>query len=66
MSKLIPPCKSHLECNAESFDSHDRDRAGCRANREVDEGISLAILGRNVVDHKDGESRDKDAIDEES
>lgn len=66
MRKLVLSCESHLKCNAERFDSHDRDRSGGRADRQVDQRILLAVLWRDFVDHQDGEHGNEGAIEKEA
>ena len=64
--KLVVPGKGHLERNAECLDGHDGDGAGCGADGQVNERVLLAMLGRNVVNHENGEGGDEDAVDEEA
>jgi hypothetical protein len=66
MRELVVTRKRHLERQTECLDEHYRHRAGCRADREVDEGVLAAVLGRNLVDHEDGEDGDEEAVEEEA
>ena len=66
MRELVVTRERHLERQTERLDEHDRDRASCRADGEVDERVLATVLGRDLVDHEDGEDGDKEAVEEES
>lgn len=66
MRELVVACESHLQGKAKRLDEHDRDRARRRADGEVDERVLAAVLGRNLVDHKEGEDGDKGAVEEKA
>jgi hypothetical protein len=55
VSELVVTRKGQFEGDAECLDGHDRHGADERADAEVDQGILLAVHGRNSVDHEDGE-----------
>lgn len=37
MSELVIPVEGELECDAQAFDSHNRDRADEGANGDIDQ-----------------------------
>lgn len=65
MRELVVTRKRHLERQTECLDEHNRHGAGGRADGEIDERVLATILGRDLVDHEDGEDGDKEAIEEE-
>jgi hypothetical protein len=66
MRELVITRKRHLERQAKSLDEHDRHRAGGGADGEVDKRVLAAVLGRDLVDHEDGEDGNKEAVEEEA
>jgi hypothetical protein len=66
VGELVVTCKGHLERQTKGLDEHDRHRAGCRADGEVDQRVLATVLGRNLVDHEDGEDGDEEAVEEET
>ena len=66
VGELVVAGESHLKRNTEGLDEHDRYRAGGGADGEVDERVLAAVLGRDLVDHEDGEDGDKEAVHEEA
>lgn len=64
--ELVVSGEGHLKCDTERLYEHDGDGAGCGADGEVDERVLAAILGRNLVDHDDGEDGDEGAVEEEA
>ena len=66
MRELIVPREGHLQRDTEGFDEHNRDGAGCGANREVDERVLAAMLGCDLVDHEHREDGDEKTIDKKA
>lgn len=66
MSELVVASKCQLQSNAKCFDSHDRDRSHEGADTEVDEWVMLPVDRSNLVNHKDGESRNRDRVYQEA
>jgi len=66
VSELVVSSKSHLECNTEGLDEHDRDGAGRGADGEVDQRVLATMLGSDLVDHEDREDGDEEAVNEEA
>lgn len=66
MRELVVPRKGHLECQAECLDEHDRYGPGGGADGEVDERVLATVLGRDLVDHEEGEDGDEEAVEEEA
>jgi hypothetical protein len=66
MRELVVARKGHLERQTERLDEHDGHGAGGRANGEVDERVLATILGRDLVNHEDGENGDEEAVEEEA
>lgn len=66
MRELIVSRECHLQRDAERLDEHDRDGASRRANGEVNQRVLATVLGRDLVDHDDGEDSDKGAVEEEA
>ena len=64
--KLVVSSKCHLQGNTEGLDKHDGDGAGGGADGEVDQGVLAAVLGSDLVDHKDGENGNEKAVDKEA
>jgi hypothetical protein len=64
--KLVVPGERHLERQAERLDEHDGDGARGGADGDVDEGVLAAVLGRDLVDHENGEDGDEEAVEEEA
>lgn len=64
--ELVLAIEGHLQGGTESFDGHDGNGAGGRADGEVDEGVLAAVLGGDLVDHEDGEDGDEGAVEEEA
>ena len=51
LSELIVAPQGKFQGNAKGFDGHDGDGANGRANRDVDEGVSLSVYRCYPVDH---------------
>lgn len=66
MCELVVSRECHLQRDAEGFDEHDRDRASCGADGEVDEWVLAAMFRGDLVDHEDGEDGNEEAVDEET
>jgi hypothetical protein len=64
--ELVLSSECHLERDSEGLDEHDGHGAGGGADGEVDEGVLAPVLGRDLVDHEDGEDGDKCAVEEEA
>lgn len=64
--ELVVSGERELQSNAKCFDSHDRDRADSRADRDVDEWVLAAMLRCDPVNHEDRENANNDAVDEET
>lgn len=66
VGELVVAREGHLQRNAKGLDEHDGDGAGGGADGEVDQGVLAAVLGSDLVDHKDGENGNEKAVDEEA
>lgn len=66
MRELVVSSKGHLQCDSEGLDEHDRNGAGCGANRKVNERVLAAVLGCNLIDHEDGEDSHEGAVEEKA
>lgn len=66
MRELIVPAKRQLDGNAKRLDRHNRHAAHGAAYRQVDHRVLLAVIGRDAVDHDDGEDGDDKAVEEEA
>jgi hypothetical protein len=64
--ELVVARERHLERQAERLDEHDGDGARGGADGDVYEGVLAAVLGRDLVDHEDGEDGDEEAVEEEA
>lgn len=53
MRELVVSGKRELQGNAESLDSHDRDRANRGADGQENERVLLSMDGGNLVYHDD-------------
>lgn len=65
MRKLVVARKCKLQGDSEGLDRHDGDGADSRADREVNDGVLLAVDRSNLVNHDDGEYDDDDGIEQE-
>lgn len=66
MRELIVPSKGQLQGDTESLDGHDRYGSHEGADAQVNEWVLLSVDGRDLVDHENGESRDRDGIYQET
>jgi hypothetical protein len=66
MRELVVTRKCHLERQTERLDEHDGHRASCGADGEVDQWVLATVLGRDLVDHEDGEDGHKEAVEQEA
>jgi hypothetical protein len=66
MRELVISCKRHLQGDPEGLDEHDRNRSGSRADGEVDKWVLASVLGRNLVDHEDGEYCNESTVEEKA
>jgi hypothetical protein len=51
--KLVLSSHSQFHRNSESLDRHNRNSADSRANRQVNKGVLLPVLGCNSIYHND-------------
>lgn len=65
MGELVVASEGELQCDAEGLDGHDGDGPDSRANREVDQCVLLAVLGRNLIYHDDGEDDNQTGVEKE-
>lgn len=66
MCELVLARKCELQSNTESLDRHDRERANRRTDRKVDQRVLASILGRDLINHEDGEAHDQYAVEHET
>jgi hypothetical protein len=66
MAELVVAGKGKLESDTKSLDRHDRDGANGRADRKVNNRVSLAIDWGDPVDHEDGESNNSEGVEQEA
>lgn len=66
VSELVVARKSQLQSDAERFDGHDRDGSHKRADTEVYEWVMLSVDRSNLVNHENGEGRDRDGVYQEA
>lgn len=64
--QLVVTRKGQLERDAESLDGHDGDGTDEGTDGNVHQGILVAMYWRDAVDHVEGETEDKEAVQHES
>jgi len=65
MRELILPRQRKFHRDPERFNRHNGDRAHCRANREVYQGVLLPVFGRNAVYHYHSKDRNRQTEQQE-
>lgn len=63
MRELIVTPECQLQGDSEGLDRHDGHGANGRADGEIDERILLAVFGRNLVYHHDGEDSHGNSVE---
>lgn len=66
MRELVISAQRKFHRDTEGLDRHDGHRADGGADRDVDEGVSFAVCGRNSVDHNGREDGHCETVDQES
>lgn len=62
MRELVFPGKGKLDCNAETFDRHDRNGANQGADGDVNDGIRTPVPGDNSENHEDAEHSNGETV----
>jgi hypothetical protein len=66
VAELVVAGKGKLESDTKSLDGHDGDGSNGRADRKVDDRVSLAVDWSDPINHEDGESNNSEGIEEEA
>jgi hypothetical protein len=63
--QLVVTREGKLDRDSETLDRHDGNRSDEGANGDVHEGVRVAVLGSDLVDHVEGEDEDEEAVEHE-